>query len=133
MLGATGAAVTITSQDIVWLCGALGALGGALAAIWKFGLKPLSAMVSRTNQFLDDWLGTPDRPGVPGRPGVMVRLADVEDNKAERDELVALAKLVANKADAAELLALRVALERHITRFEEFRPTDDGDSPHPTE
>ncbi|GAA3718370.1 hypothetical protein [Streptomyces tremellae] len=33
---------------------------------------------ARIDEFIDDWQGTPPRPGVPARPGVMARLDAIE-------------------------------------------------------
>lgn len=58
---------------------AAAAAGTAVCALalfaWRKGIRP---MVRRTSNFLDDWDGVPDRPGVKGRPGVMMRLEQIE-------------------------------------------------------
>ena len=57
------AAVALT----VAVCGCLAVLG---RKVWR-GFR-------RTEDFLDDWGGHPERPGVEARPGVMERLQTVE-------------------------------------------------------
>ena len=55
-------------------------LGATLVALF-FGIKvwkALAPMLREIRNFLDDWKGEPDRPGVKGRPGVMSRLGSIE-------------------------------------------------------
>lgn len=55
---------------LVWV-GALTVVSGTTLGIVRW-LRPL---VHGVSQFLDDWNGEPERPGItPARPGVMVRL-----------------------------------------------------------
>ena len=61
------------------------AVGGALAAIAKWVVIPVARMVRRVAQFLEDWLGEPERPGDPGRAGVMERLARLEHQTARAE------------------------------------------------
>lgn len=50
----------------------------ALAALGK-GFRWLFTFFAKINQFLDDWLGEPERPGIaPKRPGLMERVANLE-------------------------------------------------------
>jgi len=58
--------------------GAIGLLGGALAAIARWGVRPVVGLIRQVREFLEDWRGEPDRPGVPGRRGVMERLERIE-------------------------------------------------------
>lgn len=66
----------------------------ATAAIW--GLRKAVKLAKRVGFFLDDFQGTPARPGVQATPGVMVRLqtfAEVQgqlvaDRAAVREQLV---------------------------------------------
>ena len=50
--------------------GVLSVIFGAVFAV----VRTLRPLVHGTAEFLDDWKGEPDRPGVKGRPGVMERL-----------------------------------------------------------
>ena len=63
-----------------------GVLGG-LAILAGFGRWAWRALIhpwlTRITNFLDDWGGVPDRPGVPGRLGMMPRMKTVEDGLAE--------------------------------------------------
>jgi hypothetical protein len=61
---------------LVW-GGALSLLVGIGTAIWRV-VRAVSHLTGRTGQFLDDWYGEGERPGVPARPGVMERLSNVE-------------------------------------------------------
>jgi hypothetical protein len=49
-------------------------VGGVLAASARWVGKKWR----RVDEFIDDWQGTPARPGVPVRPGVMARLGAIE-------------------------------------------------------
>lgn len=69
------------STGIGWLDGLLLVIGvasiilGAVAAVTR-SLRPL---VHGVGQFLEDWNGEPERPGVsPAKPGVMARLSAIE-------------------------------------------------------
>ena len=46
-------------------------------------VRRLLAVARRVDEVVDDWTGTPARPGVPERLGVMARLATVEEHLAE--------------------------------------------------
>lgn len=49
----------------------------SLAVLVVF-VRWLSHRLRRVDDFLGDWNGEPDRPGVPGHPGVMARLDGIE-------------------------------------------------------
>jgi hypothetical protein len=55
----------------------LGATAGAVLAILA-ALRVAWRAWRRVDDFLSDWTGEPQRPGVPERPGVMVRLDRIE-------------------------------------------------------
>lgn len=63
-------------QIAIW-CAVLAAIAGGAALLWRL-LRGIRALINRVDQFLEDWIGVPDRPGVPGRRGVMERLEWVE-------------------------------------------------------
>lgn len=50
---------------------------GFAAGLWG-AIKKVHPVMRRLMDFLDDWGGEPDRPGVPGRAGVLERLEIVE-------------------------------------------------------
>ena len=75
----------VTIGDVVGLLAAVGAIWAAIK--W---IRP--ALRAITN-FLDDWNGEAERPGVPGRAGVLEQIADLRSD-------VDLAKTLAR--DAAE-------------------------------
>lgn len=63
---------------------------GALAGVVGTGVVHQFRQKTRWkafDEFLADWNGVSDRPGVPGRKGVMVRLADLEAGQADRDRV----------------------------------------------
>lgn len=99
---------------VLAVAGALVLLGAAFGVLWKFFGSPIFKLIARTNEFLDDWFGVPERAGVPARKGVMVRLSDVEQGKADRKEIADLVAMITEKADASEVAALRQVLDQHI-------------------
>ena len=56
---------------------ALAAITGALLTIWTF-IKTIGPLIAATQDFLEDWNGTAERPGIPRRPGMMERMSAVE-------------------------------------------------------
>lgn len=60
----------------VW-AGAIIAVLGLLAGAWRV-VRRVLCVLRRVDQVVDDWQGTPPRPGVPARAGVMQRLATIE-------------------------------------------------------
>lgn len=64
-------------SDVITVAPWLGAF--FVAAFFGVKLWKVVAPVFRAaRDFLDDWKGEPDRPGVKGRPGVMERLGSIE-------------------------------------------------------
>ncbi|MFE5258225.1 hypothetical protein [Streptomyces coelicoflavus] len=61
---------------VVW-CVAGTALAGILVMLWRL-VRGVRQVVTRVDDFVDDWQGVPGRPGVPERPGVMARLDAIE-------------------------------------------------------
>lgn len=60
----------------VWAV-AIGAVAGLLGMLWR-AVRTAQRMATVMEQFLGDWRGTPDRPGVPGTPGVLERIERIE-------------------------------------------------------
>lgn len=61
---------------LVWSAAAV-AVAAALGLLWAM-VRGIRRIVSRVDEIVDDWHGTPGRPGVEGRPGVMERLDGIE-------------------------------------------------------
>ncbi|MDH6111908.1 hypothetical protein P3T36_006909 [Kitasatospora sp. MAP12-15] len=61
---------------VIWSAAAV-AIAGLLALLWR-AVRALVRLVGRMDEVIDDWQGTPSRPGVPGRLGVMARLDRIE-------------------------------------------------------
>ncbi|MGW6458727.1 hypothetical protein ACWF94_22900 [Streptomyces sp. NPDC055078] len=69
--------IPLLETVLVW-GGAFLILAGVCAALWPF-VRAIVATARRANEFLDDWYGEPERPGVPPRPGLMERVGGIED------------------------------------------------------
>lgn len=79
--GGVATVLTLTGTQVAMIVGAL--LGGgttAIAFILKFR-KLVSKVMHLMEHFADDWTGVPDRDGVRGRPGMMLRVAQLEENQ----------------------------------------------------
>jgi hypothetical protein len=63
--------------DPGWITAAIALIVAVTGCVAFLGRK-LWRGFQRTENFLDDWGGHPERPGVPARPGVMERLQTVE-------------------------------------------------------
>lgn len=59
--------------EILAVCGGLVTIAAAVAVI-----RQIMKFLKRVSNFIDDWQGEPERPGVPGRDGVMTRLEKIE-------------------------------------------------------
>ncbi|HZF90448.1 hypothetical protein [Streptomyces sp.] len=81
----SAATTGVASLDaaVLW-CGAVVAITGALTLAWR-ATRSVRRIAGKVEDFVDDWQGTPGRPGVPARPGVMSRLGTIEA-KLERVE-----------------------------------------------
>lgn len=66
----TGAGFFIDIQALITATTSFLTIGGFAA--W------VNRRMRKLNNLLDDWNGTPARPGVPRRPGVMERLEKIE-------------------------------------------------------
>lgn len=100
MMGVQGAATTdladwLGSITIGQAAAALLPILGALAFLvrlgWRAWSQTIKPAVAKLRDFLDDWNGVPDRPGVVGRHGVMSRLEHQREHLGRVE--VALAEL----------------------------------------
>ncbi|MFI6861795.1 hypothetical protein ACIBKZ_18165 [Streptomyces sp. NPDC050421] len=62
---------------VIWSVAAA-AVAAGLGLLWRM-TRGVRRIVTRVDQFVDDWNGTMPRPGVSGRPGVMSRLDGIEE------------------------------------------------------
>ncbi|MGW2511259.1 hypothetical protein ACWC0A_17870 [Streptomyces scopuliridis] len=65
---------------VVWSLAAA-AVAAALGLLWRM-TRGVRRIVTRVDEFVDDWNGSPPRPGVAARAGVMERLDGIEDRLA---------------------------------------------------
>jgi hypothetical protein len=65
---------------LVW-GGAVSLTAGLVTLAWR-AVRGGVRLGRRVDEFIDDWRGEPERPGVSPRPGVMERMAGLEANMA---------------------------------------------------
>lgn len=69
-------------QTVLAVSGAIAILAGGASGLYVLIVRPgqkFRQFTEKVGDFLEDWTGTEERPGVPARPGVMVRLQVIED------------------------------------------------------
>ncbi|MGK5529373.1 hypothetical protein [Streptomyces sp. URMC 129] len=71
----------------VWAGAVLG-LAGVSTLLWRAG-RGLARLIARVDEVVDDWRGSPERPGVPARPGVLERIAGIEERMCQLLDRVA--------------------------------------------
>ncbi|MFE0763667.1 hypothetical protein [Streptomyces smyrnaeus] len=109
---------------LVW-GGAITVLTGLGTVVWR-GLRGVLHLGRRVNEFMDDWAGEEERPGVPGRPGVMERVSAIED-RLERVEHELYPNSGGSLRDAVDLANER--LSRLCLEPDEYRPTTPPEPP----
>jgi hypothetical protein len=77
--------VPLVNSFVVW-AGVLAALAAGGGVAWR-AVRPFRHAAQQFEEFIDDWRGTPARPGVPERPGMMVRVAGIEQQTQVIPEL----------------------------------------------
>lgn len=68
-------------MDAATLAGVAGA-GAAVISVTGLAVKKVWPVLRKASQMINDWTGTPSRPGVPEVPGVMARLFDQDTQLA---------------------------------------------------
>lgn len=72
-------ATGIPTLDVVLAWGgAVTVLAAVGTVVWR-GVRGALRLTRRVENFMDDWAGEVERPGVPGRAGVMERVSAIED------------------------------------------------------
>jgi hypothetical protein len=70
------------AMEAVLMWGGLATVATAVGgAAWRVALG-LVRTGRRVDDFMDDWAGKPERPGVPATPGLMERVGRIEDEQA---------------------------------------------------
>ncbi|MDH6189106.1 hypothetical protein M2168_002138 [Streptomyces sp. CZ24] len=103
---------------LVW-GGAATVLAGFATVLWR-GVRGTIRLAGRVEDFMDDWSGEPERPGVPGRPGVMERVSAIEE-RLQRVEHELYPNSGGSLRDAVDLANER--LSRLCPEPEECGPT----------
>lgn len=104
----------------------LAAAVGALA--WK-AVRGTLRLGGKIEQFIDDWNGEEERPGVPARPGVMERVGGIEDRMTGIEDRVARVEEQMNPNHGS---SLRDAVDLANRRLSQLCPPPaeaDGDPP----
>ncbi|MDN3021526.1 hypothetical protein [Streptomyces sp. S.PB5] len=105
--------VPLVDVAVIWSVAAV-AIAGLIALAWRT-VRGLRRIVTRIDDFADDWAGVPGRPGVPERPGVMVRLDRIEDRL----------QAMAHELQPNSGLSLRDAVDRVDARTRTLAPDTD--------
>lgn len=69
-------------EQILYWAAAIAVIGGAGTMLWRAITAGLRTG-RKWDMFLEDWHGTPERPGRPAVPGVMERLVQLEQGLQE--------------------------------------------------
>lgn len=101
--------------QIIYWAGAILTITGALFALVKLG-GGVFRTSKKWDDFLEDWHGTPARPGRPAVPGVMQRLVELEDGL----------RTVSHEMFPNSGLSLRDAVNRAETDLREIRERVSG-------
>ena len=101
--------------------------------LWRYLVRPGMVLARRVGEFLEDWQGTPARPGVPARPGAMERLRQLENNGGlSMTDTVDATRRLAEQTHALaqathEDQRRQWTAIRHLARFHEEQPDPPGD------
>lgn len=118
-------ATGVPSLDLVLVWGgAITILAGVGTIAWRV-LRATLHLGRRVEQFMDDWSGEEERPGVPGRPGVIERVSGIEERLA-RVEHELYPNSGASLRDAVDLANRRLA---QLCEDEQEPPAPPGEPP----
>lgn len=118
---------TILDDIVAWLL--------FIGAVYGFMRKRLFPLLERMAQFMDDYYGVEERPGVPGRLGVMQRLANqdhtlnrIETNLLPNGGSSAIDKVVAGQTEIRDRVErVRSDLEHLAGQFWRFTSESNED------
>lgn len=65
-------------EALLYAAAAVTAIAAAFGAVAKWIVLPIVKLLREFRQFLEDWNGEPERPGVPARPGLLSRVRFIE-------------------------------------------------------
>lgn len=103
------------TTGIAWLDWLLlvAAVVTALGTGWKVLYDRVNPVYRKVDNFLDDWNGQPERPGVPRQSGVMERLSQLEHNggSSMKDQLARVEKALNTHIEKSDQVMAQGALE----------------------
>lgn len=132
-----GALLLLEGAPVSDLAGTIGLISALLAVPTTLGalvFRPVSRFIRKFSQFLDDWTGEPERPGIAARkPGVMERLHRMEGDQADAAQIrtdVQAALIASEKRTSAVLADIDVnlagAMQQIETMHKELTPNGGG-------
>lgn len=109
---------SIAGHILVWVGGATAVLA-FLEALRRVVVSPGRKMLKEVQQFLSDWKGEPERPGVPARPGFPEQIATLNAKMARVEYHTGNGQEPALRAMVGEALTLAREAKQRIEDHEE--------------
>ncbi|WP_051710125.1 hypothetical protein [Streptomyces sp. NRRL S-350] len=118
----------VPAVDVFLIWGGALTLAAAVGALaWK-AVRGALRLGGKIEQFIDDWNGEPERPGVPARLGVMERVGGIEDRMAGIENRVARVEEQMNPNHGS---SLRDAVDLANRRLSQLCPAEADCDPPP--
>lgn len=135
MMGGQTTGVPAVDTLAAWSVAAA-AIAGLAALGWRL-LRGWRRIEKGVDQVVEDWRGTPARPGVPARPGMMERMSTLEDTSRQVDrrlgsveqhdqEIDRRLRLIEHEMHPNGGSSFRDAIDRVDRRTARIAPDNDG-------